>query len=93
MDIKEIKIRALSGALQYVFFFRTVSVMVMLVFLFVTIVILLNILIAQLSDTYTKIQGDANRELEVRMAQIIARIEQNPLLPCCVKVEHWSLSN
>ena len=47
----------------------------MLVFLFITCVLLLNILIAQLSDRYTTIQTDAEREFEVSRAKIVARIE------------------
>jgi hypothetical protein len=47
----------------------------MVMFLFTCCVILLNILIAQLSDTYQNVQQDAQRGLEVNRAWIVARIE------------------
>ena len=55
------------------------SCIIMLVFLFSCCVILLNILIAQLSDTYQNIQQDAQRGLEVTRAWIIARVELNTM--------------
>jgi len=57
-----------------------VSVVLMLCFLFTCIVILLNILIAQLTDTYQKVQQDAQRGLEVNRAWIVARVELNSLV-------------
>ena len=51
------------------------SCIIMVMFLFTCCVILLNILIAQLSDTYQNVQQDAQRGLEVNRAWIIARIE------------------
>ncbi|XP_053377720.1 uncharacterized protein LOC123529525 isoform X1 [Mercenaria mercenaria] len=54
-----------------------ISVIFMLCFLFTCIVILLNILIAQLTDTYQKVQQDAQRGLEVNRAWIVARVELN----------------
>ncbi|XP_053376852.1 uncharacterized protein LOC123530341 [Mercenaria mercenaria] len=54
-----------------------ISVILMLCFLFTCIVILLNILIAQLTDTYQKVQQDAQRGLEVNRAWIVARVELN----------------
>ena len=56
------------------------SVVLMLCFLFTCIVILLNILIAQLTDTYQKVQQDAQRGLEVNRAWIVARVELNSLV-------------
>ena len=52
----------------------------MLLFMFAVIVVLLNILIAQLSDTYQNVQGDAQRELEISRAWIVARTEHNSII-------------
>ncbi|WAR13042.1 TRPV3-like protein [Mya arenaria] len=53
------------------------SMILMLCFLFTCIVILLNILIAQVTDTYQKVQQDAQRGLEVNRAWIVSRVELN----------------
>jgi hypothetical protein len=53
------------------------SVTAMLLFLFATLVVLLNILIARLSDTYQNVQRDAQRGLELDRAWIITRLERN----------------
>lgn len=55
------------------------SCAIMVVFLFVCCVVLLNILIAQLSDTYQNVQKDAHRGLEMNRAWIITRVELNSL--------------
>lgn len=55
------------------------SCIIMVMFLFTCCVILLNILIAQLSDTYQNVQQDAQRGLEANIAWIIARLELNSL--------------
>ncbi|XP_053392104.1 uncharacterized protein LOC123562138 [Mercenaria mercenaria] len=52
----------------------------MLVFMFITIVVLLNILIAQISDTYKTIQTDAKKSMLVNRSWTIARLERNALL-------------
>ncbi|KAL4233239.1 hypothetical protein ACF0H5_007923 [Mactra antiquata] len=62
--------------------YAPVSVIFMVSFLFTCIVILLNILIAQLTDTYQKVQQDAQRGLEVNRAWIVARVELNSILVC-----------
>ena len=54
----------------------------MLMFLFVTCVLLLNILIAQLSDRFTGIQTDAEREFAISRAKIVARIELKDEFTC-----------
>ncbi|XP_062579305.1 uncharacterized protein LOC134241263 [Saccostrea cucullata] len=59
---------------------QTTSLIIMAVFLFTICVLLLNILIAQLSDTYQNVQQDAQRGLEVNRAWIVARVELNSLL-------------
>ena len=51
----------------------------MVMYLLSCIVVLLNILIAQLSDTYQNIQGDAQRGLALNRAWIITRVELNSL--------------
>ena len=55
------------------------SCILMVIFLFTCCVVLLNILIAQLSDTYQNVQRDAQRGLELNRAWIIARVELNSL--------------
>ena len=59
------------------FLFRTMSLIIMVFFLFTICVLLLNILIAQLSDTYQNVQQDAQRGLEVNRAWIVSRVELN----------------
>ncbi|XP_062579307.1 uncharacterized protein LOC134241264 [Saccostrea cucullata] len=59
---------------------QTMSLIIMAVFLFTICVLLLNILIAQLSDTYQNVQQDAQRGVEVDRAWIVARVELNSLL-------------
>ncbi|XP_074647190.1 uncharacterized protein LOC141903117 [Tubulanus polymorphus] len=49
----------------------------MVLFLITCSIILLNILIAQLSDTYQTVQNDALRSLELNRAWIVARVEIN----------------
>ena len=51
-----------------------------LVFLFVVVVILLNMLIAAMADTYSNVQSDAQRELALARAWIVARVEHNNML-------------
>ena len=51
-----------------------------LTFLFMVIVVLLNLLIAQMSDTYANVQLDAQRSLAINRAWIVARVEHNTLL-------------
>ncbi|XP_061176467.1 uncharacterized protein LOC133185338 [Saccostrea echinata] len=58
---------------------QTMSLIIMVVFLFTICVLLINILIAQLSDTYQNVQQDAQRGLEVNRAWIVARVELNSL--------------
>lgn len=45
--------------------------------MFLCIVVMLNLLIAQLSDTYQNIQSDAHRGLELNRAWIVTRMEIN----------------
>ncbi|KAK7500906.1 hypothetical protein BaRGS_00007786 [Batillaria attramentaria] len=59
--------------------YQAMSCILMVGFLFTCCVVLLNILIAQLSDTYQNVQRDAQRGLELNRAWIIARVELNSL--------------
>ncbi|NP_001191574.1 vanilloid receptor [Aplysia californica] len=59
--------------------YKVMSCILMVVFLFFCCVVLLNILIAQLSDTYQNVQRDAQRGLELNRAWIITRVELNSL--------------
>ena len=50
-----------------------------LIFLFFVEVILLNLLIAQMSDTFSNVGGDAQRSLAINQARIITIIEKTGL--------------
>lgn len=50
-----------------------------ILFLFVFQVILLNLLIAQMADTYSSVQEDAQRELIIDQTRNIASIERSGL--------------
>ena len=52
------------------------GIVVMMVFLFVVLVVILNILIAQLSDTYADVKSDATRTLERNWAKALSAMEQ-----------------
>lgn len=58
---------------------RPVSATIMVAFLFTLCLLMLNILIAQVSDTYKNVKKDVNREFEVIRASIVARIELNSI--------------
>ena len=59
---------------------RWLGVIIYLSFLCLVIVVLLNLLIAQMSDTYANVQMDAQRSLAINRAWIVARVEHNALL-------------
>ena len=59
---------------------RWLGVIIYITFLFMVIVVLLNLLIAQMSDTYANVQLDAQRSLAINRAWIVARVEHNTLL-------------
>ena len=46
------------------------------------IIVLLNLLIAQMSDTYTKVQEDVEGTFAVARARIIARLQKGKFLGC-----------
>jgi len=65
---------------------RWFSIVMYLVFLFTVIVVLLNLLIAQMSDTYTKVQEDVEGTFAIARARIIARLQKGKRLFCRGKV-------
>lgn len=56
------------------------AIILYLGFLFLVIVVLLNLLIAQMTDTYASVQEDVQRSIFFRRAWTIANIERNSLL-------------
>jgi ankyrin repeat protein len=60
--------------------FNGLGVLLYLTFLFIVVVILLNLLIASMTDTYTNVQRDAQRDLVLDRAWIVARVEHNSML-------------
>ena len=54
------------------------------------IVVLLNLLIAQMSDTYTKIQEDVEGTFAVARARKISRLQQKKKWLLCKEVRIWS---
>ena len=59
-----------------------------MIFLFFVEVVLLNLLIAQMSDTFSNVQGDAQRSLAINQARTIISIEKTGLfLSFKVKVQ------
>ena len=68
---------------------RWFSIVMYLVFLFTVIVVLLNLLIAQMSDTYNKIQEDVEGTFAIARARIIARLQKGKRLFCRGKVRKW----
>ena len=75
---------------------RWLGVIIYLTFLCLVIVVLLNLLIAQMSDTYANVQMDAQRSLAINRAWIVARVEHNALLstvriyPCSCILQDWN---
>ena len=66
--------------------YRWLSVFIYTVFLFLVITVLLNLLIAQMSDTYANIQSDAQRALFINRAWIVAKAEYNSLFAAALFV-------
>ena len=62
--------------------YRWFSILLYLVFLFVVIVVLLNLLIAQMSNTYATIQDEAEGTYAVARARILARLEKSRFFGC-----------
>jgi hypothetical protein len=56
-------------------------------FMFFSCVILLNVLIAQLSASYTIVQEDAQRALELDRARIIAGFETKSFTTVCTSIQ------
>ncbi|CAH1794985.1 unnamed protein product [Owenia fusiformis] len=59
--------------------YKWFSIALMVIYLTVCIIILLNLLIARLTDTYQHIQQDCQRGLEINRAWIITRVERNSI--------------
>lgn len=59
---------------------RWLGDILLFLYLFVVVIVMLNLLIAQMSDTYTNVQKDAHRSLALDRAWIIARVEHNSIL-------------
>lgn len=72
------------GCVFVFFFFRMMSVIIVVGFLFTICIVLLNMLIGQVSDTFQKFQQDEQREYEVNRASIVMRMEQTSLCFCKV---------
>ena len=60
--------------------------MICIGFLFLVITVLLNLLIAQMSNTYTNVWSDAQRSLYINRAWIVAKLEDNDLLTGAILV-------
>ena len=67
---------------------RWLSVIIYTVFLFVVITVLLNLLIAQMSDTYTNVQSDAQQSLFINRAWVVAKVEQSSLFASALIVRY-----
>ena len=67
-------------------FHRWLAILINIVFLFFVLVVLLNILIAQLSDTYADVKSDALRELEHNWGIALTSMEQGSLLVSTVSL-------
>lgn len=59
--------------------FRWFCTVILIVYMFVVMVMLLNILIAQLTDIYESIRRGAQVEVELHRAAIISAVEMNTL--------------
>ena len=68
--------------------YRWFSIVMYLAFLFTVIVVLLNLLIAQMSATYEKVQDDVEGNFALARARIIARLQKGKRLFCVGKVRH-----
>eukprot|EP00117_Sycon_ciliatum_P011592 scpid34405/ scgid2875/ len=57
--------------------FGWLGIIINMLFLFIVLIVLLNILIAQLSDTYADVKADAQRELEQNWGVSLKNLEQS----------------
>ena len=76
--------------------FRALSVILYLAFLFMVVIVLLNVLIAQVSDTYTKVLATAPEVFLSHQCWYMARIEQQKYAAClpCIfpRMLRWCLN-
>lgn len=73
--------------IHWLFHFRALSVILYLAFLFMVVIVLLNVLIAQVSDTYTKVLATAPEVYLSHQCWYMARIEEQryaAYLPCVI---------
>ena len=61
--------------------FRAMSVIIYMVFLFIVVIVLLNVLIAQVSDTYGKVLSTAEGIYLYHQCRYIARLEAQQFYP------------
>ena len=68
--------------------FRWFSVVLYLLFLFTVVIVLLNILIAQVNDSYSKVKQDVEGTFAVARARIVARFMKGKMfwwIPKCAR--------
>lgn len=70
--------------------YRWKSLIFYLMFVFVVNILLLNVLIAQMSDTYTKYRDDAHNSLSLARAWIISKVEHTSFLHLDVSLHEIS---
>ena len=74
--------------------YRALSVILYLAFLFVVVIILLNVLIAQMSDTYAKVRTVARDVFLLYQCYYLAKIENQKLANCLLYFfRHLFLNN
>ena len=77
----------MPNAVNYIFLaYRGLSIVISIAFLFLVITVLLNLLIAQMSDTYANVRNDAHRSLYINRAWIVAKLEDHDLLTGAILV-------
>ena len=76
----------LSQSLVYILCYSWLSILLMLAYMGTVLVILLNILIAQMSTTYIQAKKVARVEYDVDRILQLTRMERFPFLVCFCKV-------
>ena len=76
----------LSQSLVYILCYSWLSILLMLAYMGTVLVILLNILIAQMSTTYIQAKKVARVEYDVDRILQLTRMERFPFLVCFFKV-------
>lgn len=79
----------MQRGLFFLLLYRWFSISLYLIFLFVIIVVLLNLLIAQMSNTYSNVQEEAEGTYAVAKATILSRLEKyDSIFNCCKVCAH-----